>query len=221
MQIENQFFSAIEQISVAIAIGGIVYGIQWLLFRKSLREQSFFKYLGLKSPAPNQFDRNFILIFLGLALFGILSTFLEFRFSDEFQQLLKSKSSPYGAILQNGWGPLAVVQGLIYCFIQAGGSEEILFRGLIARRLVAALGPVTGNFAQALIFWLMHLAIFHMITGEWISVLQATAFVTSFGMGLILGWANIRRSGQSIGPSWILHGTANFSAFLTLAALWK
>jgi hypothetical protein len=65
----------------------------------------------------------------------------------------------------------------------------------------------------------MHLAIFRLITGQWISVIQLVAFVTSFGLGLVLGYANNRNNGKSIMPSWILHGTANFASFVTLGFL--
>jgi membrane protease YdiL (CAAX protease family) len=133
---------------------------------------------------------------------------------------LLSDTSPYGKILNSGFGARAIILGLIYCFVQASGSEEILFRGLIAKRLYAVLGLPWGNVIQALIFWLMHLALFRAITGEWISMIQLLAFLTSFAMGLVLGYANFRKGGESIAPSWILHGSANFSTFLTLAWLW-
>ncbi len=51
-------------------------------------------------------------------------------------------------------------------------------------------------------------------------ILQTVTFVTSFGLGLIFGWANFRKNGESIVPSLLLHGSANFFTFLTLAALW-
>ncbi len=135
--------------------------------------------------------------------------------------MLMSDSSPYGKILKNGFDFSAVIKALIYCFVQASAAEELLFRGLIAKRFFNAMGFLKGNFVQALIFWLMHLAIFWLVTGEWISLIQGVAFITSFGMGLILGYVNYRREGESIIPSWLLHGSANFFSFFALAIVWS
>ena len=66
----------------------------------------------------------------------------------------------------------------------------------------------------------MHLLIFRLITGEWISLLQFFTFVTSYGLGLVLGYVNFRKQGESIIPSWIVHGSVNFFSFLALAAVW-
>ncbi len=194
----------------------MIYGIHWLVSLRRLSGQSFFKYLGIQS-AKVQLDTKFLKIWSLLNVFAILSTYLEFRFSSNFRQMLMNQSSPYAKILKNGFSFHTSSLALIYCFIMASGSEEILFRGLIARRLFSSVSFFKANLIQALIFWLMHFAIVRLFTGNWISYIQLVAFVTSFGMGLVLGYVNFRENGKSILPSWILHGSANFFTFLTLA----
>jgi membrane protease YdiL (CAAX protease family) len=219
MKIEEHIFSAFSQVAVVFGVGCLAYGVLWLFFRERLAGQTIFKYLGLASARP-QLDKVFWTIGLGLMIFAILSLILEFHFSEEFRRMLLSENSPYGKILRAGFDLQAILKGLIYCFIQASLAEELLFRGLIAKRLFISFGFGRGNILQALIFWIMHWAIFRLVTGEWFSFLQLITFVTSFGMGMVLGYANFRKHGESIVPSWILHGGVNFACFLTLAMLW-
>lgn len=200
------------QLVVALFIGLIVFGILKIFKRKT----SFAEFIGFKNPSI-QMDKKFFAILFGLALFAIVTTYLQFSFSDTFRGFLTSDTSPYGRILKGGGaGILSLLSGFIYCFVSAGGSEEVIFRGLIAKNLFRWLGNSFGNIVQAFIFWLMHLLIFRFVTGEWFSWVQAFGFFMSFGLGLVLGYVNFRKNGESIWPSWIAHGTVNFATFLTL-----
>lgn len=179
---------------------------------------SFLDFLGLRKPSM-QIDKTFLLILISMILFSILSLLVQFFYVPTFKGFLLGETSPYGKILKDGFGPIQIFSGLIYCFIQSGGSEEVLFRGLFARRLMGKFGFAVGNIVQAFIFWIMHLLIFRLVTGDWISWIQVYAFAVSFGLGLLLGFVNYRKGGASIAPSWIIHGTANFVTFLTLGFL--
>ena len=219
MKISNQMTSALLQVFVVILLSAFVYVIHWFFVLRHNQGQTFLNYLGLTS-ARNQFDSFFFTIMASFAAFAIMSTVLEFHMSEGFRKLLMSPNSPYGKILQTGFNAHSIFLALIYCFVMAGASEEILFRGLIAKRLFLNLGFFYGNILQALIFWLMHLIILRLITGDWVSFMQLISFFTSFGMGLFFGYVNFRNNGQSIAPSWILHGSANFATFLSLAYVW-
>lgn len=219
MQISNQFISALTQVGSILGLSLIVYGIHWIISLRKLGRPSFFKYIGIQS-AKTQLDKKFLIIWIVLMAFAVLSTFLEFQYSANFKQMLMDQSSPYAKILNNGLNIQSIILSLIYCFIMASGSEEILFRGLIARRFFSSMNFFKANLIQSLFFWLMHLIIVRLVTGNWISYIQLIALVTSFGMGLVLGYANFRKDGRSILPSWILHGSANFFTFLTLAFVW-
>lgn len=218
MTIGQHLSSAFFQLLVTLLFSLVVYGVYRLIFRNNPNHPSFARYIGIQPPT-SQLDNIFLLIFLGLIAFGVVSTFLQFSYSDTLRELMLNDSSPYGKILKEGFNFSTMAAGLIYCFIQASASEEVLFRGLLAKRLYSFFGFSKGNLIQALLFWLMHLAIFRLITGEWVSAVQLLAFVTSFGLGLVFGYVNFRRGGESIAPSWILHGAVNFASFVTLGLL--
>lgn len=220
MEIKTQLYSSLSQVAAVLIFSLFYFSIHWaFILRKKSEQTSFFKYIGIQS-CKNQFDKKYFFILFLISVIAVVTTFLEFQYSVEFKQMLMSENSPYGKILKNGFGIHAVLLGLIYCFVMASASEEILFRGLIAKRLFASLGHKKGNILQALIFWLMHLLIFRLLTNEWFSFLQVIGFLTSFGMGSILGYVNFRRVETSIVPSWLMHGCANFVTFLTMAFLY-
>ncbi len=188
--------------------------IFFFIHRVTKGPKSFFDFLGLVKAKP-QFDKFYFFVLGGLALFAIVTTYLQFNYSDTFRGFLLSEKSPYGKILKFSDSVLvSLLSAFVYCFISAGGSEEILFRGLIAKRLFLWIGKFKGNIAQALIFWLMHLFIFRFVTGDWFSWLQVFGFFVSFGLGLLLGFLNFRENGESIWPSWFAHGFVNYLTFL-------
>jgi membrane protease YdiL (CAAX protease family) len=218
LQISEQLLSALSQLGVVFVLCVLSYGVYRFRSRKRLSKQSLWKYVGLWRTR-GQLDRRFWYIWSGLVVYGVVSLILKFQFSSRTREMLAGENSPYGAIAREGFGATAIALGLIYCFIKASGSEELLFRGLIAKRLYSALGSVWGNITQATIFWLMHVAIIRLLTGAWISWLQVDAFVSGFGLAIICGYVNFRKDGESIAPSWILHGSLNFTTLLTLLFL--
>lgn len=209
------FISSFAQLGGVILVCYAVFGVLRFLRRTKV---SFLDFLGLRKPS-GQFDRVFLLILFGMTAFSIVSLTTQFYFSPTFKGFLLGETSPYGKILRDGTGPIQILSGILYCFIQSGGAEEILFRGLFARSLFRKFGFGVGNTIQAALFWIVHLLIFKLATGEWVSWIQLYAFGVSFGLGLILGFVNYRKGGASIAPSWIIHSTTNFVTFLTLLFL--
>jgi len=223
MDILDQFIPAISQVIVVLTLSLSTYVVSRFLFSNAHREKnvSFLEFIGL-SPSKDVLkllDKKFFLLCFILIIYAVVTTVIQFEYIHELRTLLLSDNSPYYKILKNGFGAQAIILGLIYCFIQSGAAEEILFRGLLMPRLVNHLGFKVGNVIQSILFWLMHLAIFKLVTGRWISKLQLFAFITSFSLGLIMGHINYRRGVFSILPSWILHSVVNFTTFLTLAYL--
>jgi membrane protease YdiL (CAAX protease family) len=207
--------AAFFQLGIALSLSLIAFTCRWAFYRDPISPGAFLDWIGLRRT---HLDRTILWLFLSVVLFGALSTILEYKYVPSMRQLLSSDGSPFARILKQGLDPNALVQGLIYCTIQSAGAEEILFRGLIAKRLYKSLGSTCGNIAQAILFWLMHWGIFRLLTGQWLSVLQLIVFVSSFGLGLVLGYANLRSRGKSILPSWLLHCSVNFATFLALAS---
>lgn len=212
-QMTEAFVSSITQLSAVFLIGAFVYGMRWLLRRDAL---SFRDFLGLNRPGA-QLDRFFFAVLTGVCFFAVVSVWVQYFKMPWFRQFLTGDTSPYGRILKDGFGVPQIFAGLLYCALQSGGAEEILFRGVIARAFFRRWGFALGNLFQATLFWIMHLLIFRLVTGAWISWIQVYAFVISFGLGLIFGYLNYRRGGRSILPSWILHAVMNFVTFLALA----
>lgn len=209
------FVSSFTQFGIILIVSLSVFGISHLLNKNKVL---FFDFVGLRTP-NKQLDKTFFLILLGTIIFSVTNVVVQFYLSPTFKNFLLGENSPYGKILKDGLGPIQIFSGLLYCFVQSGGAEEVLFRGLFARGLFRKFGFRLGNFIQAILFWLMHLLIFRLVTGEWISWIQIYAFGMSFGLGLLLGFVNYRKNGVSIAPSWIIHGTINFVSFLTLGFL--
>lgn len=207
--------SSLIQLGIVLLLCLFVYGI---LRATKKSNESFFDFLGLKKSSQ-QIDKTFLFMLIGVTLFSTTSAIFQFYFSPTFKTFLMSESSPYGKILKSGFGPVQIFSGIVYCFVQSGGAEEVLFRGLIARSLFRKFGFSLGNIIQAFLFWILHLLIFKMVTGDWISWIQLYAFIVSFGLGLMLGFVNSRKGGKSIAPSWIIHGITNFVTFLTIGFL--
>ncbi|PCJ18546.1 MAG: hypothetical protein COB02_10410 [Candidatus Cloacimonadota bacterium] len=220
MNIKDSLTSAFGQVLFVLIIGFIAYLIKNIYVRFVLKDKekklSFVEDLGL-SFSKSHFDLTFLYILIGLIIYAIVSTALQITYSLELRSMIMNDSSPYFKILKNGFGANQLLLGLIYCFVQAGASEELLFRGIIGQKLFNKFGKYYGNIIQALLFWLMHLLIFKLVTGYWISFLQLFAFITSFGLGLLMGWVNFRDKKYSIVPSWLVHSLVNFITFLTIA----
>lgn len=213
----NALISAFGQLFVVLFLSFIVYKIHQFF---SKHKERFFEYVGIRT-AINQFDKTYGLILFSVIIFAVISTYIQFNAGDEARGYLTGDNSPYGKILKNEFSIASIILGALYCFVQAGASEEILFRGLIGRRLFNKFGNFKGNLIQAFIFWIMHLLIFRFMTGSWISWFQVYAFIASFGLGLSAGFVNFRKNGFSIMPSWLLHSLGNFTTFLTLSWLLK
>ena len=106
---------------------------------------------------------------------------------------------------------------MIACF-KTSLSEEILFRGFIAKRLIAKLGYQRGNILQATIFGLIHLALFLALIGPQLPFLIGI-FVFSGLAGYIMQHINEKHSAGSIIPGWLAHGFGNTVSYLVIAFL--
>jgi membrane protease YdiL (CAAX protease family) len=211
----NQLQTALIQVLAVMILSALVYLTRRFTFHS--RNMSFAEYLGLRLT---KLDRTFFNILTAMVLLAVAMTALQFQLEDGWREFLRSDSSPYGKIIfQLGFGWQAMVAGFIYSFFAASMAEEILFRGLIAKSLISALGIYWGNILQALVFWLAHLVMIRIISHQWFSIIQLETFIVSFGSGLICGYVNYRSQRASIFPSWILHGATNMATFVTIIVL--
>jgi membrane protease YdiL (CAAX protease family) len=148
------------------------------------------------------------LVFVAPAL--ILSTV-----NEGFREIMTDPHSISGHFRELGFSvPVLIMIGLTAIF-KTALAEEILFRGFLAKRLMACLGYGWGNLVQALIFGLIHLALFAMISRNWFFLIFIFAFS---GLGAyISAYLNEKRANGSIIPGWIAHALANLISYTVVA----
>lgn len=120
------------------------------------------------------------------------------------------------AVMAQGSGVAAYTALAILALFKTALAEELLFRGLLGKRLIAQLGFVAGNACQAILFGLAHLlvALSPLATPGLVAILVIFTGLTGF----INGWLNEKWGAGSILPGWAAHATANLIAYLTAAA---
>lgn len=110
-------------------------------------------------------------------------------------------------------GAVGLAALAVAALVKTALAEELLFRGLIARRLYAWTGFTVGNGLQAALFAAVHLPV--LLLGR--SLIGAAMIGFAFLMALAAGWLNERRAGGSILPGYGLHAGANLMTYLMLA----
>ena len=116
-----------------------------------------------------------------------------------------------------GLGIAAVLPALIENFIANGVAEEVLYRGFLCKGFCVKLGTVRGIILQAILFGLMHNALYLLAgldVGLWYHTLS---FIFTGTGALLLGWLNEKIFNGSILPSILLHGAGNFITTMLVA----
>lgn len=115
--------------------------------------------------------------------------------------------SPHVVISESATGSGIVASSLLAL------AEEVLFRGLIAGRLLDRYGFMVGNGLQALIFLAPHLLLLLVSITFW--PLALVQFIAGWLLGAV------RYKSGSILPGWLAHAGANVLAPLLFALLVK
>lgn len=200
VSIINELISAVLQLLIftAIPFGAYVIGYR--------RLKGFFDYIGLRRCGMRAllFATLFTIAFL-------LPVVIIYFFSPDILQIVSAPGTVVGKLRSNGFAGVTVLILIIKALLQTSLSEEIIFRGFIARRFFDRIGFHWGNITQGLIFGLVHLVIF---VGNDFSILLAIAIVayTGFG-GWLSGYLNEHFGSGSILPGWWLHGLTNLIAY--------
>lgn len=204
MLIANAFISAGVQVLIFTAIPFLFY----LIAHRRLK--GFFDYIGLHRP-----KRRTMLYATVLSAAFLLPTLLISFFSPEFRAAATGSNTVIGQLRSYGFSGTTIVLVGIKALVQTSFSEEILFRGFVAKRLIKGLGFGWGNLLQALIFGAVHLLLF---AGQTFSFGLAVGFVLLTGLGgWISAFLNERVGNGSILPGWWMHGVANAIADSLLA----
>lgn len=168
----------------------------------------FLKATGLILPTAHS-----LRIALVHALFVIPFTLFVFRITP-VGDLALSNSTVASRIMEYGFSVEAALVVLVVALFKTALSEEIIFRGVIAKILIAKIGLLSGNILHAVGFGVLHITLFMLFAGGQLQ-LWAIALIfslTTFG-SWILAHLNESVGNGSIVPSWILHGLTNVAAF--------
>jgi membrane protease YdiL (CAAX protease family) len=198
--------SAILQVLIFTAIPFVVYVIT------HRRVKGFFDYVGLRGP-----ERRAMLVATLLAAAIALTVLLLATFAPGVRDLVAAPGTTIGSLRSLGFSGTAVAMLAIQALVQTSLSEEILFRGFVAKRLIGWLGFTWGNVLQGLVFGAVHLLIF---TRQDFALLPAAGVLLFSGLGgWMLGYLNERIGDGSILPGWWLHGLGNTLAYGLLGFL--
>ena len=185
----------------------------WWLFRHR-KETGFFSWIGfyrpkLKSKWPV------------LIIFAVIYWFF---YNFDYTRLIPAETLAYLENSENvsanafaGLEAAAILPALIENFIANGVAEEILYRGFLCKRFCGKLGKVRGIVLQAVLFGLMHNALF-LLAGVNVGLWYHTLMFLFTGAGaLLLGWLNEKIYNGSIIPGILLHGAGNFISSMLVA----
>ncbi|RPI16369.1 MAG: CPBP family intramembrane metalloprotease [Ignavibacteriae bacterium] len=207
MVIVFEFISAILQIIAFTFIPFIFF-----LFRKD-KSITFFQYIGIVKPTK----KSILYAVLGSLLFVIAGISLVL-FDESVKQAVLNPPSVTGKLRAMGFGLVTIVTLLITAWLKTSLSEEIFFRGFIAKRLINGLGFQAGNLLQSAIFGIVHVLIFwSIIKGAVIPLIGI--FLFSSLAGWIIGLIKEKYANGSIIPGWIAHGLGNTVSYFVLAFL--
>ena len=199
---QDALISATLQVGVVSVVAALVY---FVFGRKT---GSFWRYVGMRPTSWGAAGAA-----AGLAVIFALTAL--------FIPSLRDLSGGEGSVVNQTAhgefnGSIAAVLAIKALF-QTSLSEELLFRGLIAKRLFSGLGFAWGNAVQAAIFAAVHLLLLLIPGVRPYVVLMFVLFVGVFAW--LWGWINEMLGGGSIVPSWIGHGLGNLIAYLGFAYL--
>jgi uncharacterized protein len=204
-QLLSEFISAILQVAVFTLIPFIFF-----LFRKE-KSIGFKKYIGFY-PAPSRamwYALGCSLLFL---FAGIMLIFID----PGFKQIVLSPVSVTGKLRAMGFGATSLITLLLMALFKTSLSEEILFRGFIAKRVIHALGFTIGNIIQALIFGLVHLLLIWKLV-DTTTVGLLLIFTFSSLAGWTIGLIKEKHGRGSIIPGWLAHGLGNTISYFIIA----
>lgn len=202
----NEIISALLQLLVFTAVPFVVY----LITRKT--RKGFFDYIGLK---PSNRKANFLAVLVALVF--IVPPLLLTLFNNEFYQIMTDPETMTGKFRQMGFSLSTVFIIIIASVFKTALSEEILFRGFIAKRIIAATNYQTGNIIQALLFGIIHTLLFMIITSNLFFLIFIFIF-PSIGAYLSV-YLNEKIAEGSIIPGWISHAGANLISYSVVGFL--
>jgi membrane protease YdiL (CAAX protease family) len=198
----SELISTTVQIAIVFLIALAVYGLA------GRKRGAFLPFVGL-TKAPG---RSYTLALL-LAAAGLIGA----HAIPGFMDAAKSPMSVIGKATANGVTPVTLGILTIMAVFKTAFAEELLFRGIIGKRMITWLGFHTGNFIQAALFGAIHLLMF-LSPEVQASPLRPEYVVAFTGVsGWLTGYINEKVAGGSILPGWLAHAATNFITYIGIA----
>ncbi len=192
---------------IQVGVVLIICLVAWLIFGR--RKTPFRKWVGLTGAPP-------LLLIICLAA-GAAVAWLLLQ-APGVAELAASPGTVIASALAGGVTASSLIVLAFSALLKTAFAEELLFRGLIGKRLYGALGFWPGNLLQALLFGAVHLPLLMLPEAPRQIVLLMIGFATL--LALVSGWLNERRAGGSILPGFALHAASNLTTYLGLALGW-
>lgn len=199
----NHLISALLQLVAFSLIPFLVF----LIKKKTVK--GFLDWIGLKK-STRKANSLALLVMLASATPLIALSW----FNEDFWQIMTDPSSITGQFRAQGIGVNSVASLLIVALLKTSFTEEIFFRGFVAKRLIAITNFRIGNIIQAMIFGIIHTLIFLSITNNafFLSIIFLFPAITSY----FKVYLNEKLANGSIIPGWIAHASANVVAYSTI-----
>lgn len=200
-----QLISSVVQVAIFTLVPFLFF-----LFRTD-KTVGFFTYIGLyRAPV-----RSVAIVALVALLFVMVGTTLAIT-QPPIRMMMLSPKSVTGQLHNMGLNFYSVLTAFLIAWFKTSLSEEILFRGFLARQLMARYGFVAGNLLQAVIFGVLHLLLFWLLThAPAIPLIFIFSFSTTAGW--MIGYLKEKVAGGSILPGWVAHGLGNNISYLVVA----
>ena len=199
----NKVISSILQ----IILFSIIPFVWWLITAR--KKKKFAEWIGLKKIEGGK--KTFSAVVTASVAFMLLGAFVLYIVSGIETTAIETAASEFA-----GLGAAAIPAIVVYAAFNTAFPEELLFRGFILKRLANKFDFNTANFVQALLFGLLHGAMFFPFAGA----AKAVLIVAFTGViAWFMGYINEKLSGGSIIPSWIIHTASNLFSGIVSAFL--
>lgn len=195
-------------VSTALQVGVvfIIALLLWALWGKT--RGGFGAFTGLKRTTGVA-----VLIAVVFAAVGVAAA----QFIPGMIEAAKSPNTVVGKVAANGVNDEAIAILVMFALIKTAFAEELLFRGVIGKRLIALIGFQGGNLIQAILFGAIHLLLFLSPEVQALPLKPEYVFAFTGASGWFSGYLNERVGQGSIIPSWIGHALTNLATYLGLA----
>ena len=209
----NELFGNIISTIIQIGIFTLMPFVAFQ-FRKD-KTITFSKYIGFYKPTGKS-----IIYVLLTSILIFVSGIILVQTNSGIKDAVFAPNSVTGQIKQMGLSFKSILTLLIIALFKTSLSEEILFRGFIAKKLILKFGFNVGNAIQSIIFGLLHLLLFWALTKTTIINLLIIFALTTVA-GWTIGMIKEKYANGSIIPGWIGHGIGNVLAYSVIAFVLK